>query len=807
MNQTKRCRYGNMTFRSNDLYIGRSFDLYGEFSEGEVELFRRLVTPGQVVLDVGANIGAHTVPLAQLVGPSGRVLAFEPQRTIYYLLCGNVAQNNLEHIVHCHLAAVGSQRGTISVPELDSNAEQNFGGLSLGGPTWPGADQAPVVRIDDLGLSACHFIKVDVEGMEREVLLGAAETIRRFRPLLYVEDDRSDKSAELRGLLASFGYHLHLHRPLLFRADNYGGHAENVFGNVASHNLYAHHVETASPVPPGEFAMQTLTIERRAPTAPPVQTPAMKPSAEVELSAAAHLNRGLAHYAQAEYAEALAAFEQAATVWPTFVEAHYNVGLTYAAQNQWDEAIAAYRRAVVLNPQLAPGHFSLGQALTSAGQPEPALAHCHEAVRLLPESPQAWDALGNVHQQLERHEEAVEDFQQALRLDPQLAVTHNSLGVSLWQLNRYPEAAECYRRALACDPKLVEAASNLGAVLAALGQFDAAKRAYDRAVELRPDHADSRWNRSLLALLQGDFERGWAEYEYRWQLKSFQVRDCPQPVWDGSSLEGKTILITAEQGLGDAIQFMRYAPLLRRRGARVIAEVHRPLRRLTKTCPGIDRVVVMGDAPPDFDCYAPMLSLPRMFRTNLETVPADVPYLTPDEKSVEQWREELAALPGFKVGIAWKGNPGNVLDRVRSVPLAMFEPLAKVPGVTLISLQKGVGSEQIREMADRFPVVDFGARVDETSGPFVDTSAMMKSLDLVIACDSALAHLAGALAAPLWIPLPRTPDWRWLLDRDDSPWYPTARLFRQVEPGDWTSVFQRMAEELAALIEQGAVVT
>jgi FkbM family methyltransferase len=808
MNATKHCRYGDMTYRVNDLYIGRSFDLYGEFSEGEVEVFRQLVRPGQTVLDVGANIGAHTVPLAKLVGRSGRVLAFEPQRTVYYALCGNVAQNNLDQ-VHCFHAAVGERAGTIAVPEIDSDAEFNFGGLALSAaPASAASATVSVLRIDDLKLTACDLIKVDVEGMEREVLAGASETIRRFHPLLYVEDDRREKSAALHALLKSLGYEFYAHRPWLFNADNFLGNALNVFPNIVSHNLYAYHVNKASPIRPEAFGMQPVTDGATAAPASAVGGQAARPVAqgpvgEVPAQARALLNTGLAFYEQERLDEALAAFRQALEIKPDFAEAHNNFGLVRAAQNHLDEAVVAYRRSLALKPTFAEAHNNLGLALRLLGQKDAALACCREAARLLPELPQAQNNLGNALQEAGCYEEAMESLNAALRLDANYAQAHNNLGICLWRLGRYEEAAASYRRAIELEPDMAEGHNNLASVLRDQGKLEEALACYRRASEIDPDYGAPRWNQSLIWLLQEDFARGLPEYEWRWTLDTFHRRVCPQPVWDGSPLEGKTILLTAEQGLGDAIQFIRYAPLVRERAARVVVEVHRPLRRLVKTCAGIDKIIVPGETSPPFDTYVTLMSLPWLFGTTLENIPADVPYLAADPALVEKWRQEITSMPGFRIGIAWKGSPQNAMDRERSLPLRLFEPLALLPGVTLISLQKGTGNQQIAEVADRFSVVDFGSRLDDMTGPFMDTAAVMKHLDLVITCDSALAHLAGALGVPVWVALMFTPDWRWMLARTDSPWYPTMRLFRQQRPGDWENVFREMAMALADQLSTG----
>ena len=291
----------------------------------------------------------------------------------------------------------------------------------------------------------------------------------------------------------------------------------------------------------------------------------------------------------------------------------------------------------------------------------------------------------------------------------------------------------------------------------------------------------------------GRFEQGWAGYEWRWKCKEFgSLPPFQPPLWDGSFLDGRTILVHAEQGLGDTLQFIRYVPSLHQRGGRVILMCQPPLVRLLTRSPGIERLLAHGDPVPEFDVHTPLLSLPRLLGTTLESVPADVPYLEAEPQLVEAWRHRLGSYPGFKVGIVWQGNPKFRLDRLRSIPLAQFAPLARVPGVHQFSLQKGPGAEQLAAVTDRFPVTDLGRRLDD----FMDTAAVLKNLDLVISVDTAIAHLAGALGIPVWVALPFAPDWRWLMGREDSPWYPTMRLFRQTRPGQWEDVFHHIAEAL-----------
>ena len=335
------------------------------------------------------------------------------------------------------------------------------------------------------------------------------------------------------------------------------------------------------------------------------------------------------------------------------------------------------------------------------------------------------------------------------------------------------------------------------------GRFDSALAHYEAGLRAQPQRASAHHNRALTLLSLGDFAAGWPEFEWRWQLGNAMSRP-PLPEWDGSPLEGRAILLYFEQGAGDTLQFVRDAPLVKARGGTVVLAVPDKLRPLLSRCAGVDRFLEPNGSLAGCDVQAALMSLPRIFKTELDTIPNDVPYLSAEPELVERWRAELAAgepspVAPFRVGIGWQGSPVYTGDRFRSIPLAEFAPLADVAGIRLVSLQKGLGSEQIAGVD--FPVEDFSGRLDETGGAFCDTAAVIKNLDLVVSCDTSVGHLAGALAAPTWLALPFSPDWRWLLDREDSPWYPTVRLFRQSKLGQWSDVFQRIAAELALLVK------
>jgi Flp pilus assembly protein TadD len=464
--------------------------------------------------------------------------------------------------------------------------------------------------------------------------------------------------------------------------------------------------------------------------------------------------------------EAVGALEGALRLKPDYPEACYNLGNVLRELGRRDEAIERFRQAVSQRPCYAEALNNLGLALSESGRPG-------EAAVLL---------------------------RQAARLRPQMEA-HNNLGLALADLGRFGGAEGCYERALALDGGYAEAHVNLGSCFKERGRSEEAVACYEQALRLDPTSASARYNRALALLQQGDYERGWPEYEWRWRRPQ-TPRPFEQPRWDGSPLEGRTILLWCEQGLGDTIQFIRYASLVKAKGGTVVLECPPRLVPLLSTCAGVDRLMAEGEALPGFDVQTPLLSLPGLLGTTFESVPAEVPYLHPEPQRVERWRKRLEGVQGYRVGVVWQGNPKFQWDRWRSVPLEEFAPLAGVEGVRLVSLQQGHGAEQVRALHDRFPVEDLGEKLD-VEGAFLDTAAVMRCLDLVVSADTAAAHLAGALGVPAWVPLAKVADWRWGRGRAGTPWYPATRLFRQRRLGEWRPVFRRMAENLHGLEVQG----
>jgi tetratricopeptide (TPR) repeat protein len=508
-----------------------------------------------------------------------------------------------------------------------------------------------------------------------------------------------------------------------------------------------------------------------------------------------HGNLGKALAEQGRVEEAAASYRRAIRLKFDYPEAHNNLGAALVEQGHFDDAVKHYRRAIQLRPSYAEAHNNLGVTLSERGRFDEAVASYREAIRLKPDYADAHYNLGNVLANQGHFDAAEASSRQALRLRPDWPEAHTALGNALANQGRVDNAEASYREAIRLHPQYTEAYNNLGLALLQPGRLEEAMACYEAAIRLNPDDAEAHFNRAAAWLLHGDYERGWREYEWRWRRLSNPPRHFPAPLWDGSALTGRTILVHAEQGLGDTLQFLRYVPLVKQHGGRVLFECQAPLVRLAASCAGMDQLLASGTPLPAFDVHAPLLSLPGILGTTLATIPAQVPYVHADPQLIEHWRKRLGGAGEYKIGIAWQGSPDFAQDRHRSFSLAQFAALAKLPGIRLVSLQKGRGREQLASLEGQFSVLDLGDQLDQ-AGAFVDTAAIIHSLDLVIAPSTAVAHLAGALGVKVWVALPAVPDWRWLLKRDDSPWYPTARLFRQRQAGDWTSVFEMMATEL-----------
>ena len=484
---------------------------------------------------------------------------------------------------------------------------------------------------------------------------------------------------------------------------------------------------------------------------------------------------------------AAAYFERALRLNPEAIELLNNLGTALQDLGRLDEAIGCYRKALALRPDLVESLDNLAGALQAQGKLEAAQACYERALALRPNRAESHIGLGVVLRAHGRLEDAVARYQQALALSPDNPDAHNNLGIALVDLGRRAEAITHHEQALALQPGRAELHYNLGSALQHRGLYAEALACYGCALTLNPAYAKAHLNRSLALLVTGELDEGWQEYEWRFAVNVYD-RKFDRPLWSGQPLAGASILIHAEQGFGDTLQFIRYIPAVAERGGKVVLEVPASLVRLARTVAGASEVVAAGDPLPTFDCHCPLLSLPRLFKTNLATIPNAVPYLkVPAEASVA-WAERIPTTSGVRVGVVWAGTTVGAID------LQLLQPLWEVDGVSWFSLQVGERSGDISSLA--------GVKIADLSPwlvDFAETAAAVCRLDLVISADTSVAHLAGALGQPTWLLLRYPSEWRWLLEREDSPWYPTARLFRQKEE-DWP----RVAREVAAALAQMA---
>jgi tetratricopeptide (TPR) repeat protein len=521
--------------------------------------------------------------------------------------------------------------------------------------------------------------------------------------------------------------------------------------------------------------------------------------------AEAHHNRGVLEMSLERYAQALESFERALALQPRQAAILANRGNALRALGRSAEALESYDRSLAIAAEVVAVHDQRGMVLLTLQRYSEALASFDRALALAADDFRAHFYRGVALARLEHHEQALASFDSALALNAQSAEALDNRGVELERLGRPEEALGAFAKAVLCKTDYPEPYSNAANTLHKLGRFEEALQQVDRALAIEPDHALSQWSKALIKLTLGEFAAGWPAYEARLRLEHLrqQQRSFAVPRWSGSeALAGKTILIHAEQGLGDTLQFCRYVPLLEAAGAQVVFEVPAALVRLMRSFTMRGTLLAAGEPRPEVDCHCPLLSLPLAFATQADTIPGGVPYLAAAAEAVAEWRERLRALPGLKIGLNWQGQIGienQTLFRGRSFALACAAPLAQLSGVSLVSLQKGEAAEQRTQ-------VEFGGALAQLTDPRdtgpdapVETAALMKALDLVITSDTFMAHLAGALGVPVWVVLPAVADWRWLLDRSDSPWYPTMRLFRQRVAGDWPEVFGRVANEVTAL--------
>lgn len=502
------------------------------------------------------------------------------------------------------------------------------------------------------------------------------------------------------------------------------------------------------------------------------------------------------HLQLGHFGDTVLSCQRALALQPHNPQIHNLHGYALQSQGNLTEAVTAYREALRLHPGYPDALNNLGNVALAQGKHAEAISCYRQVLKVAPQMVEAHNNLGNVLKAAGQLPEAIACYREALRLQPNYALAHYNLGNAFAVMNDLDNAVSSYRNALRIDPHYADANSSLGAALQIQGHVQEAIACYRQAIRLDPRSAGAHWNLACALLLVGEFTAGWEEYEWRWHVKDRPALSLlPYPVWDGSIAKRARLLLRAEQGFGDTIQFIRYARQARQRVGEIIFECPLPLVSLIANCEGVDRVHVQGEPLPMVDMQLPLLSLPRIFGTTLETVPASIPYLRAPVN-----HDALAGILSrdsarMKIGIVWAGRPVHATSssRSRSCGLAEFMTIAQVPGVKIFSLQKGDCRNELSMSGATRAVVD----LDPLLVDFADTAYAISQLDLIVSVDTAVAHLAGALGVPVWIVLPHAPEWRWLLGREDTPWYPTMRLFRQPRPGDWAAVFQQVVNAVA----------
>ena len=510
--------------------------------------------------------------------------------------------------------------------------------------------------------------------------------------------------------------------------------------------------------------------------------------------------------------EALASAKRAVELKPSLYEAHKSLSLISSKLKKFDEALTSWNNTIELQPNHAEAFNNRCSVLIELGRLDEALASIDCAIELKNDFAEAYDNRGVVLSKLNRFDEALVSFERAIELKPDYAGAYCNRGVTLTKSNQHDEALVSFERAIELKPDYAEAYYNKGRLFQeSLKEYNLASINYDNAIALRPEYIEAKWNKSLLKLLLGDYENGWQLYEHRWETESQKLsnRIYSQPLWLGDEpLANKTILIWAEQGLGDTIQFCRYIKMVSNLGAKVIFDVQEPLLKSLVTLNGVNKTIQIGEKLPNFDFHCPLLSLPLAFKTTIETIPNGIPYLSPDPNKVAYWRQKLEEKSNLRVGLVWSGGfrPDQPevwsVNKRRNIPLIKLKSL-NLPNIDFYSLQKGVEAEEelatLQSSGWNGPnIIDFTKELNDYS----DTAALIANLDLVVSVDTSVVHMTGAIGKPIWILNRFDTDWRWFVDRSDSPWYPTATIFNQPSFGDWDAVVEDVRSKLMELVHK-----
>ena len=556
---------------------------------------------------------------------------------------------------------------------------------------------------------------------------------------------------------------------------------------------------TINPVLPAAYFNMGITLQQQCMLDKAVE--AYKKAIKIKPDYAdAYNNMGNAFKDQDNLEKAIVAYYKALEITPNYAAAYNNIGMVYHDQDKLEEALEAYKKAINIKSDYAAAYFNMGITFQKKDELERAIKAYDKALAIKPDYAEAYNNMGMVYHDKDKQEEAIKAFKNALAIKPDYASAYNNMGMAFQDQDKLKDAIESFDNALAIDPEYAEAYNNKGSTLQKQGKLKDAIEAYDNALAIKPDYAGAYYNSSFVYNLKGEIKKGLKLFEYRFKKQKALTRAPREKLyWNGlEPIKGKHFLVYEEQGLGDIIQFSRYLPALVKKGAAVTFMVTQKLHSLLRT---MDSNIILVDTLPNekhIDFEAPLMSLPFLLNTSLETIPSMETYLFADYTRVVSWGKLLNAKK-FKIGICWQGSK-NKIDIGRSFPLSKFEGISKLPNVDLISLHKGEGEKQVQDV--QFNLTTLGSEFDAGQDAFLDTAAVIVNCDLIITSDTAIAHLAGSLGCKTWLILKHVPDWRWMLNRTDSPWYPSITLYRQKFPGNWDDVFTSIEKKLLSKLEE-----
>jgi len=505
-----------------------------------------------------------------------------------------------------------------------------------------------------------------------------------------------------------------------------------------------------------------------------------------------------------EYLKTLLQYER------TFGTIHFHIAKIYLDSKQHNQAEHHLKKVIELTPQDVNAHTFLGTALRDQGKFEQATDHFKTAIRFAPTYFDAHLHLGKTYHEMGKHDKAVRSYHEAIKIDPKSIFPYLNMAYTYNKIGQLEKAIDLYKHVIKIDPDCQNAHYNLGYSLKIMGKLQDALKSLDKAIELKPDYLDAHIARAQSRIALRMFDDGWDEYEWRWGLFGIDPHKYREEMWDGSDITGKTILLRTEQGLGDTMQFIRLAKQVKKMGAKkVICKVQKPLVKLLSNCDFIDEVIHDVKKAGAYDCYTHLMSLPRIFKMQPDQIPAEIPYFKADPTLEKEWAAKLSKNKNFKVGLCWHVDPIHEKTKspwsLRSIDLEQLKPLANLKNVTFYSLQKLDNYSALATAPAGLKIENFGPDFDKKHGSFMDSAAIIKSLDLVITVDTCLAHLAGALGKPVWMFLPYAPDCRWYLDTDKTPWYPTMTLFRQTKPQSWDGAINNVALSLEQEIKKNVI--